>query len=265
MRAVRFGSYSMCATLAGTPSLSTRLKSISRYCRLWPPPWCRVVIRPWTLRPPFLGSGTSRDFSGVDRVISAKSATLEPRRPGGGGLYLRIAIVYNPLADRAAEGLDTVTVSQLDHRALGRLALTEARPGALALALAVRGVHGQHVHVEDLLDRDLDLGLVRVRADEERVPVLVENAVALLGDHGRDDDVARVGNGGHLSPSSAAGTPRNSSSASLVKTSSSATSTSYLFSCPASSRCTVGSLRSDSQFSSSTRLSTTRTFVDSVA
>src|SRR3954447_5253166 len=202
MRAVRFGSYSMCATLAGTPSLSTRLKSISRYCRLWPPPWCRVVIRPWTLRPPFLGSGTSRDFSGVDRVISAKSATLEPRRPGVVGLYLRIGMRTIPLADRAAEGLDAVTVSQLDHRALGRLALTEAGPGALALALAVRGVHGQHADVEDLLDRDLDLGLVRVRADEERVPVLVENAVALLGNHRGDDDVARVGDRGHLSSSS---------------------------------------------------------------
>src|SRR3954466_14964541 len=249
MRAVRFGSYSMCATLAGTPSLSTRLKSISRYCRLWLPPWCRVVIRPWTLRPPFLGSGASRLFSGVDRVISAKSATLEPRRPGVVGLYLRIGISEVSLADRAAEGLDTVTVSQLDHRALGRLTLTEARPGALALALTVRGVHRQHAHVEDLLDRDLDLGLVRVRVHEERVPVLVENAVALLGDHRRDDDVARIGDGAHLSPSSdaSAGAPRNSSSASLVKTTSSATSTSYVLSCPASMRWTVRSLRSDTQ------------------
>src|SRR3954466_11773542 len=229
MRAVRFGSYSMCATLAGTPSLSTRLKSISRYCRLWLPPWCRVVIRPWTLRPPFLGSGASSDFSGVDRVISAKSATLEPRRPGVVGLYLRIAMIYNPLADRAAEGLDTVTVSQLHHRALGRLALTEAGPGPLALALAVRGVDRQYADVEDLLDRDLDLGLVRVRVDQERVPVLVENAVALLGDHRRDDHVTRVGDSSHLSSSEAsAGTPRNSSSASLVKTTSSATSTSYV-------------------------------------
>src|SRR4051794_35080714 len=228
MRAVRFGSYSMCATLAGTPSLSTRLKSISRYCRLWPPPWCRVVIRPWTLRPPFLGSGTSRDFSGVDRVISAKSATLEPRRPGVVGLYLRIAMIYNPLADRAAEGLDAVTVSQLHQGTLGRLTLTEARLGALALALAVDGVNRQHADIEDLLNRDLDLGLVGVRVNQERVPVLVENAVALLGDHGRDDDVARVGDSAHLSPSSAAsaGTPRNSSRASLVKTTSSATSTS---------------------------------------
>ena len=56
-------------------------------------PWCRVVIRPWLLRPPFLGSGTRvSDFSGVVRVISTKSATDEPRRPGVVGLYLRIAI-----------------------------------------------------------------------------------------------------------------------------------------------------------------------------
>src|SRR6187551_2817265 len=220
MRAVRFGSYSISATLAGTPSLSLRRKSISRYCRLWPPPWCRVVIRPWTLRPPFLGSGTTSDFSGVDRVISAKSATLEPRRPGVVGLYLRIAMIYNPLADRAAEGLDAVTVSQLHQGALGRFTLTEARLGALALARAVDGVHRQHADIEDLLDRDLDLGLVGVRVDQERVPVLVENAVALLGDHGGDDHIARVGNRAHLSPSSeaSAGTPRNSSSASLVKT-----------------------------------------------
>src|SRR5436190_19251963 len=143
IRAVRFGSYSMCATLAGTPSLSTRLKSTRRYCRLCPPPWCRVVILPWTLRPPLPCSGTSSDFSGVDRVISAKSATLAPRRPGVVGLYLRIGMKQNPLADRAAEGLDAVALSQLDHRALGRLALAEARPGALALTLAVRGVHRQ--------------------------------------------------------------------------------------------------------------------------
>src|SRR5881227_2666200 len=99
MRAVRLGSYSMCATLAGTPSLSARLKSITRYARLWPPPWCRVVIRPWTLRPPFLGSGRTSDFSGSVRVTSTKSATLEPRRPGVVGLYLRMPIFFvHPLS-----------------------------------------------------------------------------------------------------------------------------------------------------------------------
>ena len=45
MRQLRFGSYSMAATLAGTPSLF-RLKSMMRYCCLWPPPWWRAVLRP---------------------------------------------------------------------------------------------------------------------------------------------------------------------------------------------------------------------------
>src|SRR6476646_2723344 len=82
----------MCATLAGTPSLSLRRKSITRYARLWPPPWCRVVIRPVLLRPPLLCSGRTRDFSGAVRVTSTKSATEEPRRHGVVGLYLRIPI-----------------------------------------------------------------------------------------------------------------------------------------------------------------------------
>jgi len=37
MRALRFGSYSMWAILAGIPSFSLR-KSTMRYFRLWPPP-----------------------------------------------------------------------------------------------------------------------------------------------------------------------------------------------------------------------------------
>ena len=57
---------------------------------------CRVVIRPLLLRPPVLGLGTTSDFSGVDRVTSAKSATEEPRRPGVVGLYLRIAMALSP-------------------------------------------------------------------------------------------------------------------------------------------------------------------------
>jgi hypothetical protein len=44
------------------------------------------------LRPPVFDNGRSSDFSGVVRVISAKSETDEPRRPGVVGLYLRIAI-----------------------------------------------------------------------------------------------------------------------------------------------------------------------------
>src|SRR5439155_11782711 len=132
---------------------------------------------------------------------------------------------------------DPVTIDELHDRALGVLALSPSGTGALALALPVERVDRLDADVEDLLDGDLDSRLVRVRVNQERVPVLVELAVALLGDHGRDDDVARVGDGAHSLSSSAlssvtstgvdaTGTPRNSASASLVKISSSATSTS---------------------------------------
>src|SRR3954447_15122842 len=116
MRAVRLGSYSMCATLAATPSLSWRRKSMTRYARLCPPPWCRVVMRPALLRPPLLCRGRTSDFSGSDRVISAKSATEEPRRPGVVGLYLRmpiecfllVLVLVTRSADRTAEDVDAV-------------------------------------------------------------------------------------------------------------------------------------------------------------
>src|SRR5690554_5978732 len=152
----------MCATLAGTPSLSARRKSISRYWRLWPPPWCRVVIRPWTFRPPFFGNGRTSDFSGSDRVSSAKSETLAPRRPGVVGLYLRIAISCIPSAHRAAERFDAVAVGQLHQRPLGIRPAAEPGPGALTFAGAVDGVDVDHADVEDLLNSDLDRGLVSV-------------------------------------------------------------------------------------------------------
>src|SRR6266516_2584076 len=92
MRAERFGSYSIAATFAGTPGL-LRLKSILRYARLWPPPRCRTVSRPWLLRPPLLRSGSSNDFSGSFLVISSNVATDILRRPAEVGLYRRTPIV----------------------------------------------------------------------------------------------------------------------------------------------------------------------------
>src|SRR6478752_5313024 len=165
MFAVRLGSYSMCATLALTPSLSWRRKSMTRKARLCPPPLCRVVMRPWLLRPPVLCSGLMSDFSGVDRVISAKSETLEPRRPGVVGLYLRIAMsllvlcsqMPDRLSDRSSEDLDGLAFGGKGHeRALGALALAVTEPGPLALALTVGGVDVRHLHTEDLLNGDLD-------------------------------------------------------------------------------------------------------------
>src|SRR3954452_19024108 len=179
-----------------------------RYARLWPPPWCRVVIRPWLLRPPFLGSGRVSDFSGVVRVISTKSATDEPRRPGVVGLYLRIAMCLqssNPRrsGDRASEDVDAVTLGEADDRALRVLALAQAVAGAPRLAGAVERVDRGDLDVEDLLDRDLDLGLVRVGVHQEGVLVRVEERVALLGhDRGEQDVAVVLVQGAHFAASS---------------------------------------------------------------
>src|ERR1700730_2467395 len=91
MYAERFGSYSIAATFALTPSLR-RLKSILRYSRLAPPPRWRAVLRPFALRPPVFVSPSTRDFSGVERVTSAKSGDETNRRPGEVGLGLRIGM-----------------------------------------------------------------------------------------------------------------------------------------------------------------------------
>src|SRR3954453_20913843 len=91
MYAERFGSYSIAATLAGTPSL-VLLKSIRRYRRLAPPPRWRAVLRPSALRPPDFLRPSTRLFSGSVFVISAKSAKVMKRRPADVGLGLRIGI-----------------------------------------------------------------------------------------------------------------------------------------------------------------------------
>src|SRR5680860_140843 len=151
-------------------------------------------MRPWLLRPPFLCSGLTSDFSGVVRVISTKSATDEPRRPGVVGLYLRIAMSVFLRAARfsGAEDVDAVALSEADDRALGVGTLAHAVAGTTGLALAVERVHRRHLDVEHLLDRDLDLGLVGVRTHQERVLVGVEEAVALLRHDRCDQDVTVV-------------------------------------------------------------------------
>src|SRR6266542_5941810 len=189
MRAVRFGSYSICATLAGTPSLSCRRKSISRYARLWPPPWCRVVMRPALLRPPLLCRGRTSDFSGSSRMTSTKSAWLAPRRPGVVGLYLRIAMSART---NLAEYVDPVAFAKRDDRALDRLARAVAESGPLPFAWPVERVHVGDLDVEHLLDGDLDLRLVRQRVDVERVLVLVQQAVALLRDDRSEQHIAGI-------------------------------------------------------------------------
>src|SRR5216117_3603761 len=121
----------MCATLAGMPSLLRR-KSTTRKRRLLPAPWCLVVIRPWEFRPARCRPLATSDFSGRFLVISSKPLTLDPRRPGVVGLYLRTAMSLSRLED-----LDLVAGGQRDHGALlvGSGALDEALSLHLALAL----------------------------------------------------------------------------------------------------------------------------------
>src|SRR3954467_2780303 len=96
MYAERFGSYSIAATFAGTPSLR-RLKSILRYSRLAPPPRWRDVLRPFELRPPDFFRPSTSDFSGSERVISAKSGYVEKRRPGLVGFGLGVGMAMGSL------------------------------------------------------------------------------------------------------------------------------------------------------------------------
>src|SRR5690625_2427595 len=190
-------------------------------------------MRPVLLRPPLLVSGRTSDFSGCVRVISTKSAALEPRRPGVVGLYLRIAMGLDPQSLQCAASAGHFTedvdgaLAQRDDRALGVLLLADAGTRPPGLALPVRRVHRADLDVEDRLDGVLDLGLVRARVDEEGVLPLVDEVVALLGDHGGDDDVPRVlvVLDAHLSSSSRE-PPRNSSRAAAVNTTSSLTRTS---------------------------------------
>src|SRR6266508_1844197 len=186
MRADRFGSYSMAATLAGTPSLFRR-KSTIRKRRLFPPPWWRVVILPALLRPAFLRPGANSDFSGRDLVISSNPETLAPRRPGVVGLYFRTGISRRLLR---LEDLDVVALGEGDDGSLLVGPAARDVPLPLHLALAHQGVHGQDPDVPDLLNRFLDLGLVGVGADQEGVPVPLQAGVGLLGDDRPDAHVA---------------------------------------------------------------------------
>src|SRR5271165_7175183 len=93
MRAERLGSYSIAATFAGTPCLS-RLKSITRYACLWPPPIKRDVTRPVLLRPPVFCRGSTRHFSGVSLVMPTRDTTVMKRRLGVVGENFLIAILH---------------------------------------------------------------------------------------------------------------------------------------------------------------------------
>src|SRR4051794_30466642 len=189
MRALRLGSYSMAATLAGTPSLF-RLKSTMRYCCLWPPPRWRDVLRPYELRPPVRGLGASRLFSGRSLVISLKSETVWNRRPALVGLRLRRGMK----SFLAFEQRDALSLGEGDDGPLGVGPLAERgrAPVALALALAIQGVDLDDLDAEERLDGLADLDLVGIGMHDERVDAGVEQRVRLLRHHRLEDDVPCV-------------------------------------------------------------------------
>src|SRR5215471_2985710 len=97
MREERFGSYSIVATLPGTPYL-LRLKSIKRSFCLWPPPWWRMVRSPELRRPPVRCLISSSGLYGLSVVMSSFTSVLLNRSDGVIGLYVLIGIVFFSLA-----------------------------------------------------------------------------------------------------------------------------------------------------------------------
>src|SRR5947209_5590056 len=91
MRAERFGSYSMEATVAGIPALS-RLKSIARYLRLCPPPRHQLVKSPVLRRPPVFTLPRVSGLCGRSVVSSSLVSVVAKRCDGVIGLYVLIGI-----------------------------------------------------------------------------------------------------------------------------------------------------------------------------
>src|SRR3989454_5795526 len=179
MRHVRFGSYSIAVTLAGTPSFSGR-KSRRRYWGVWPPPRQRVVMCPLLLRPPVFVSGSTSERSGSVFVTSAKSETDRKRVALVTGLNCRM-----PMS--ALEDLDRVAFLQRDDRLLPRAAGSRVAPVGAPLGAHHQRAHVGHRHLEQRLDRRLDLRLGRLRVAPEGVRLVgLKRRRGFLGDQRPD-------------------------------------------------------------------------------
>src|ERR1700687_5858350 len=220
---LRFGSYSMAATFAGTPTLSRR-KSTVRYCFLCPPPRCQITISPWLFRPPERFFGSSSAFSGSCLVMWLLSTTVMNRRDAVYGLKLfsPIAASYlltsSPLLHftwltvvilseakdlnvKYAQSLQVLRV--FDHLlALGELhiRLLPITPVAFVLAAAAHLAHkicradARDFHFENLLDRFLDLRLRRAGENFKNHRVLrLFHAETFFGDDRPPNDLIVMG------------------------------------------------------------------------
>src|ERR1700721_3063990 len=157
MRALRFGSYSIAATFAGIPLLS-RLKSISRYDCLCPPPINREETRPVEDRPPVFGLPLTRLFSGFCLVISSRETTVWKRRVGVVGLKLFTGMLDLRVLRHLLAGLQN-NPGFLPVRAIARK--LSAPP---QLARRHRCPNLGHLHFESRFHRVPDLGLVSINS-----------------------------------------------------------------------------------------------------
>src|SRR5262245_27956443 len=94
------------------------------------------------------------------------------------------ALNLSPLED-----LDRIAFLQLDDRLLPAGARALAVVPHLRLRRNLDHVDGDDLDAEQLLDRLPDLRLVRVLVHAERVLAVLDQAVALLGDHGRQQNL----------------------------------------------------------------------------
>src|SRR5947209_5201006 len=221
MRQERLGSYSMVRTVPGTSYLS-RLKSMTRYMRLLPPPRCRAVTRPLLLRPPLFLSGSSSGLCGSTGwflpsclVNSENVETDRKRRPGVMGLYFRIGtgcFPHRPPRARLKAGapgrpsvLDALEqhdrLVRRDDRFLpgGRVAgpAAAAPQRAPLLAFHAHGIDREDMHRfgvrgVDRLDRLGDLDLIGIQPHPE--VELIERGLirALFRQQGPLDNLMRA-------------------------------------------------------------------------
>src|SRR5688572_21443193 len=95
--------------------------------------------------------------------------------------------------DYRLEELDLVVAAERHDGLLPRREMAHRLPEPPALALAHLRADGFHLHVEQFLDRRLDLGLGGERVDLERVRVVPRTLVrALLGDERPQNHLVRL-------------------------------------------------------------------------
>src|SRR5687768_9779311 len=172
-----------------------------------------VVARALEVDPPVQALGAATAVAGgLAPVGVAAAGLLEPLDEGLLGLGLRdlgvVGVRDEPTAGRGGLGLadrhglelglealedrDGVALAHLHDRRLPGARAAAGVAAALRLRGDLRRAHSEHGHAEQLLDGLLDLRLVRVRMDAERVLVGRRQHVGLLGDDGPDDHLGRI-------------------------------------------------------------------------